>query len=166
MNSLTSKNINSEEISKIYKTQSSVPSSTSCTGSWPGFSRSPKHGSLVIMSEMDSSPSKTWKMSWIQTFVMTELAKPAKSFFSKCDLDLTKIYEVTWRGSSNIFNGVVCRSHLAKNGENFIEIGRQTPEKLQIFLWGVFFLLPPWFFTCGENLVPMSVNNTRRWCNT
>ena len=30
---------------------------------------------------------------------MTELAKPAKSFFSKCDLDLTFIYEVIKHGS-------------------------------------------------------------------
>ena len=33
---------------------------------------------------------------------MTELAKPAKSFFSKYDLDLTLINEITWRDSSNI----------------------------------------------------------------
>ena len=33
---------------------------------------------------------------------MIELAKPAKSFFSKCDLDMTVIYEVIQRGSSNI----------------------------------------------------------------
>ena len=26
------------------------------------------------------------------------------------------------------------------------------------FSSGVFFLPPPWFFTCGKNLVPMSVN--------
>ena len=32
---------------------------------------------------------------------MTEVAKPAKSFFSKCDLDLALIYEVIQRGSSN-----------------------------------------------------------------
>ena len=33
---------------------------------------------------------------------MTKLAKPAKSFFIKCDLDLTFIYEVIQSGSSNI----------------------------------------------------------------
>ena len=33
---------------------------------------------------------------------MTELAKSAMSFFSKCDLDLTSIYEVIWQGSSKI----------------------------------------------------------------
>ena len=33
---------------------------------------------------------------------MNKLAKPAKSFFSKCDLDLTFIYEVIQSGSSNI----------------------------------------------------------------
>ena len=38
----------------------------------------------------------------IQICVMTELAKPAKSLFSKCDLDLTFIYEVIQSGSSNI----------------------------------------------------------------
>ena len=55
------------------------------------------------------------------------------------------------------FDSVVCLLYLARYCENFIKIGRQTPEILQIFLWGVF-LPPPWFFTCGENLVPMSVN--------
>ena len=53
------------------------------------------------------------------------------------------------------FNAVVCQIHLAMFCEHFVKIGRQTPEILQIFLWGVF--LPPWFLTCGENLVPMSV---------
>ena len=52
------KNINSEEISKIYKTQSPVPPSTCWTGSLPGFSRSPKHGSSVEISAMDSLISK------------------------------------------------------------------------------------------------------------
>ena len=33
---------------------------------------------------------------------MAKLAKPAKSFFSKCDLDLTFIYEVNQSGISNI----------------------------------------------------------------
>ena len=57
----------------------------------------------VMMSKMDSLPLKTWKLSKIQTFVKTVLAKPAKSFFSKCDLELTFIYEVIQRGiSSNI----------------------------------------------------------------
>ena len=41
------KNIYSEEISKLDKTQSPVPLSTCWTGSLPGFSRSPKHGSSV-----------------------------------------------------------------------------------------------------------------------
>ena len=43
MDSLTSKTLNSEEIVKIYETQSSVPQSTSQTGSCPGFSSSLKH---------------------------------------------------------------------------------------------------------------------------
>ena len=33
---------------------------------------------------------------------MTKLAKPAKSFFSKCDLDLTLIYEIIQNGSLDI----------------------------------------------------------------
>ena len=52
--------MNTEEIPEIYKTESSVPSSTSGTGSWPGFSKSPKHGSSVGMSAMDFLTSKTW----------------------------------------------------------------------------------------------------------
>ena len=35
--------VNSEEISKIYKTQSSVPSSILCTGSWSGFQKFLRH---------------------------------------------------------------------------------------------------------------------------
>ena len=52
--------MDTEEISNIYKTESSVPLSTSCTGSWPGFSRSPKHCSSVGMSAMDFLTSETW----------------------------------------------------------------------------------------------------------
>ena len=40
---------------------------------------------------------------------MTELAKPAKSFCSKCELDLTLIYEVTQLGSSNILMRLYAR---------------------------------------------------------
>ena len=58
-------NINSEEIVKIYKTQPSVtvPPSISGTGSWPRFSGSPKHGNSAITPTVDSSPSKTLKLS-------------------------------------------------------------------------------------------------------
>ena len=45
-------------------------------------------------------------LSWIQIFVMTELAKPAKSFLSRCDLDLTLIDEVIERDSSNVLTGL------------------------------------------------------------
>ena len=72
---------------------------------------------------------------------MTELAKPAKSFFFKCDLDLTLIYEVIQRGTQIFQRDCICGIHLARHCENFIKIGRPTPEILQIFLWGVF--LPP-----------------------
>ena len=47
-------NINSEDISKIYETHSSVPSSTSFAGSLSEFSKSPTHGSSVGLSAMDS----------------------------------------------------------------------------------------------------------------
>ena len=87
---------------------------------------------------------------------MTVLAKPAKSFFWKCDLDLTLTYEVIQRGSSNISMSL-CAKFIWLETENFIKIGRQTSEILQIFLLGV--ILPPWFFMCGENLVHMSVKN-------
>ena len=40
---------------------------------------------------------------------MTELAKSAKSFFSKCDLDLTSIYEVIRQDSSEILTGLYAR---------------------------------------------------------
>ena len=42
-------------------------------------------------------------------FLMTELAKSAKSFFSKCDLDLTSIYEVIRQGSSEILTGLYAK---------------------------------------------------------
>ena len=54
-----SKNMDSQEISKIYKTHSPVPPITSWTGSLNGFSRLPKHGSCVEISAMDSLTSKT-----------------------------------------------------------------------------------------------------------
>ena len=64
-------NMNSQEISKIYKTHSPVPPNTSWTGSLPGFSRLPKHGSSVEISAMDSLTSKTrivWKFQNHQYF--------------------------------------------------------------------------------------------------
>ena len=47
------------EITEIHKTKSTVPWSTSETGSWPGFSRSLEHGSFVTPRKIDSSISKT-----------------------------------------------------------------------------------------------------------
>ena len=44
-------NVGNEEISKIYKTQSSVPLRTYKTGSWPGFSRLPEHNSFVKLQK-------------------------------------------------------------------------------------------------------------------
>ena len=40
-------NVRSEEITKIHKTQSSVPSSSCKTGSWPGISRSSENNGDV-----------------------------------------------------------------------------------------------------------------------
>ena len=40
--------------------QSPVPPGTCWTGSQPGFSRSPKHGSSVEISAMDFLTPKTW----------------------------------------------------------------------------------------------------------
>ena len=48
------KNVGNKEF-----TQSSVPTSTCETGSWPEFSRSPEHGSFVKLRETDSLTSKT-----------------------------------------------------------------------------------------------------------
>ena len=87
---------------------------------------------------------------------MNELAKPAKSFFSKCDLDLTLIYEVIQQASSNILAGLYGRFIWLE----YLKISLKSDIRLLRyckFSSGVFFL-PPWFFTCGENLVPMSVN--------
>ena len=88
---------------------------------------------------------------------MTELAEPAKSFFSKCDLDLTFIYEVIQQGSSNIlmwlyakFIWLLTMKILSKSDVRLLRNCK--------FSSGVFFT-PPWFFTCGENLVPMKVKN-------
>ena len=51
---------------------------------------------------MDSLPSKAF-------FVMAEVAKLTKAFVSKCDHDLTMIYEVIKRGSSNISTGLYAK---------------------------------------------------------
>ena len=59
MDSLTSKTLTVKTFSKIYKTQSSVPSSTCRTGSCHGFSRSHTHGSSVGMSAMNFLTSNT-----------------------------------------------------------------------------------------------------------
>ena len=68
-------NINSEKISKHFR-EPLVPEVDLDLRS---------HGSSV-MSKMDSLPSKTKRLSQIQIFVMTELAKPAESFFSSVTL--------------------------------------------------------------------------------
>ena len=52
-------NVRNEKVTEIHKTQSTVPWSTSETGSLPGFSRSPEHGSFVKLREIDSLASKT-----------------------------------------------------------------------------------------------------------
>ena len=90
---------------------------------------------------------------------MTELVKPAKSFFSKCDLDLTLIYEVIQRVSSNILTGL----YVGFIWLDTVKISSKSDVRLPRyckFSSGVFFYPPPWFFTCGENLVPMSVNRS------
>ena len=49
-----------KKFQKSTRTQSPVPLDTCWTGSQPGFSRSPKHGSSVEISAMDSLAPKTW----------------------------------------------------------------------------------------------------------
>ena len=83
-----------KEISKIYKTQLLVSSITS--------SRLSKHGSSVIMPNMDSLPSKNIKIDINSNFCDDRIRKTGQVIFSKCDLDLTFIYEVIQRGSPNI----------------------------------------------------------------
>ena len=45
---------------------------------------------------------------------------------------------VIQQGSSNILTGLYASFIWLDIAENFIKIGHQTPEILQIFLWGVF----------------------------
>ena len=52
-------NVRNEKITEIHKTQLTVSWSTSETGSWLGFSRSPEHVSFVKLREIDSLTSKT-----------------------------------------------------------------------------------------------------------
>ena len=97
---------------------------------------------------------------------MTKLAEPVKSFlfyyhFFRFVIDLTSIYEVTQQGSSNI-SMKLYMPVLSGYSLDIVKISSKSviwlpPEILHIFLWGVF-ILPPWFFTWGENLVPVSVN--------
>ena len=92
---------------KIYKIQSSVPPIASCFESWLEFSRSPKHGSSVIMSNMDSSLLHHVKIVINYNFCDDRINKTGQVIFPSVTL--------TWpsfMGSSNIelkyFNGVVC----------------------------------------------------------
>ena len=62
---------------EVKKSNTDIPSELSCSGDLENSGQPP-------------------------VFQMTELAKPAKSFFSKCDLDSTFIYEVIQQDSSNI----------------------------------------------------------------
>ena len=75
--------MNSQEISKIYKTHSPVPPSTSWTGSLPGFSRSSKLGSSVDISNgfPDLENMNSVKISKIY---MTKSSVPLES---EVDLD-------------------------------------------------------------------------------
>ena len=88
--------MNTEEISKIFQTESSVPSSTSCTGSWPGFSRSPKHGSSVEMSAIDFLTSKT--------YILKRLCEEMKSYDSICDKIITMSSNTSFTGSWSGFS--------------------------------------------------------------
>ena len=69
------KNVGNEETTKIHETQSSVLSSTCQTESWPGFSRSPKHGSFVKPPKLDSLTRKTCSMLWIKFYAVDNLRK-------------------------------------------------------------------------------------------
>ena len=89
-------NMNTEEISKIHKTELSVPSSTSCTGSWPGFSRSPKHGSSVEMSAMDSLTSKT--------YIIKRSCEEMNSYDSFWDTIITMSSNTSFTGSWSGFS--------------------------------------------------------------
>ena len=92
--------MNSQEISKIYKTHSPVPPSTCWTGSLPGFSRSPKHGSSVEISAIDSLISKTWIVWKFQKFIR-------QNHQYLLNRKLTWIFEVTQTSwlSRNVSNG-------------------------------------------------------------
>ena len=71
-----------QEITKIRKTQSSVPSSTSETGSWPGLSSSSKHGSFVKLQKngfIDLENMKNVGLAVIDATKATVFAINAKS---------------------------------------------------------------------------------------
>ena len=59
---LNSEDAGNEELTKIHKTQSSVPTSFCNTGSWPSFWRSLEHSSFEKKRKMDSLTSKTLRM--------------------------------------------------------------------------------------------------------
>ena len=75
--------------------------------------------------------------------------KPAKSFFSKSDLDLLSIYEVIQRGSSSISTGLYAKFIRLDTIKNLIKFVR--PEILQIFLWSIF-TPTPGSFRAAKNL--------------
>ena len=99
---------------------------------------------------------------------MTELAKLAKLFYSKCDFDLALIYEVIQRGSSNILTGLYeCFIWLEPldtmkiSSESDVRLPRYC--KFPNFPLGCFYPPPFWFFTCGDNLVPTIWVFTVNW---
>ena len=91
---------------------------------------------------------------------MTELAKSPKSFFSKCEPDLTSISEVIQQDSSKILTGLYAKFIWLDTMKISLKSDVRLPRYCK-FSSGVYFATPPWFFTCGENLVPMSVNILR-----
>ena len=89
-------------------------------------------------------------------FCDDRISKTGQVISFKCDLDLTLIYEVTQRAGSNISN----RLYVGFIWLDTMRISSKSDVRLFIyytFSFGVFFTPSPWFFTCGENLVPMSV---------
>ena len=68
-------------------------------------------------------------------------------------------------GSSNILMGLYACVILL----DIVKISSKSDVRLPRyckFSSGVFFTPSPWFFTCGENLVPMRVKLTARSCRT
>ena len=80
-------NVCNEEITKIHKTQSSVPSSTCKTGSWSRFSRSSEHGSSDKLPKMDFLTPKTYVVKKLRKSIRPNHQYPQAPAKPEVDLD-------------------------------------------------------------------------------